>query len=298
MIIRGWIVLVVGVVGAIPSPAVAFQEQAANDVAGIARRILDDDAPQEEREALIREHPAIAVELIAAMVADLEAGTPEEYRRIPWIWRVAVAAGRRNSDMELRRLLDLSLPAHHASLDDWRAVVLGGGIVNGIGLEGAWPGARIAGILEGHEDLQARWHQALEQAAVMADDEKVPTGTRYDALRMIAMEPWDRCGGQLFRYLLKGVHPELQQGAISGLGDLPSPCVAQAILSGLDHYSASNRDFALDALLRDESRMTALLDAIEVGRMTSDVLGAERAETLRTHPSPEIRERAARLLKP
>lgn len=270
----------------------------ADDADDLARRILDDNAPREAREALIREHPERAVELIVAMVNDLEVGTPEEYRRIPWIWRVAVAAGRRNDADEIRRLLDASLPAADAPLADWQAVVLGGGVVNGIGLAGAWPDEALAPILDAHPDLATRWRRALDLASTMADEERVSTGTRYDALRMIALEPWDRRGGQLFRYLLRGVHPELQQGAISGLSDTRSPAVAQALLSGFDHYSEPNRAFALDALLRDDQRAAALLDAVAAGRVTPAHLGPERIEALRTHRNDELRARAVEQLGP
>ena len=134
-------------------------------------------------------------------------------------------------------------------------------------------------------------------AAGKADDEAVTTGTRYDALRMLGVEPWDRRGAHLFRYLLKGVHPELQQGAISALGDVRSPAVGQALLSGLAHYSAQNRAFLLDALLRDEGRAAALLDAVAAGRLMPDDLGKARVEALRNHAAGAIRSRSAELFK-
>jgi hypothetical protein len=263
----------------------------------LARAILDDARSQEEREAIVRDHPELSADLIAAMTGDLKVGTEEEYRRIPWIWRVAIAAGRRNDAGEILRILEVALPAAGAPLDDWRAVVIGGGLINGVSLAGAWPAERLAQVLQGHTPLEARWRRALDLAAIMADDERVKTGTRYDALRMLGVEPWDRRGGQLFRYLLKGVHPELQQGAVSALADVRSPSVGQAILSGLPHYSPENRALALDALLRDDQRTAALLDALEAGRVRRDDLGAERAARLKQHPRDDLRRRAAALLE-
>jgi hypothetical protein len=262
----------------------------------LARKLLDESLPQPEREAIIKEHPGESAELILAMVEDLKPGTEEEYRRIPWIWRVAIAAGRRNDAKELARLLDASLPAPSARLDDWRAVVLGGGLINGVSLEGVWPAERFQQILDGRSDLKARWQGAIDLAAAMADDETVKTGTRYDALRMLGVEPWDRRGGQLFRYLLKGVHPELQQGAVSGLADVPSPCVGPALLVGVNDFTPHVRNFALDALLRDEGRISALLDAVAEGRLDKSKIGAERIAVLVKHPKGELRRRAAELL--
>src|SRR5262249_34427477 len=147
-------------------------------------------------------------------------GTKEEYRRIPWVWRVAIAAGRRNDAAELRKVLDVALPKADGALYDWQAVVLGGGGVNGIRLAGKWAGERLKDLREGSKDRSARWKRALEEASRMADNAKVPTGTRYDALRMIALDGWEKRGEQLKKYLAKGTHDELTMGAISGLSDL------------------------------------------------------------------------------
>jgi hypothetical protein len=230
------------------------------------------------------------------MTRDLKVGTKEEYRRIPWIWKVTVTAAKRNNADEIRRILDFSLPQPNVkTLDDWRAVVIGGGIINGISLTGPWPGARIAEIIGDDPALKSRWQLSLTLAAGMADDEKIFKGTRYDALRMIALDSWDLRGGQLFKYLMKGTDDELMQGAISGLADMPVPAAAQALLSGYPHYSPDNRKFALDALVRDESRAALLLDAVESGRVSSEHLG-DRTQKLAAQSNPELRERAKKLL--
>ncbi len=63
----------------------------------------------------------------------------EEYRRIPWIWRVAVAAGRAKDEASLKPLTDVSMPKDGERLRDWQAVVLGGGVVMGLSQAGTWP---------------------------------------------------------------------------------------------------------------------------------------------------------------
>ncbi|WZO95930.1 hypothetical protein EP7_002902 [Isosphaeraceae bacterium EP7] len=268
------------------------------DPAALAAQVLDEKKPAEEREAVIAKHPELSSALISAMAAGMPAGTPEEYRRIPWIWRAAFAAGKRNDEAELRRILEVSLPAPGAPLDDWRAVVVGGGLINGLTLAGVWPAERLGAVVAGNDALIARWRRALDLASAMADDEKVKTGTRYDALRMLGAEPWDRRGAQLMRYLTKGVDAELQQGAVSALSDVkgPAPVVAQALLSGFDHYSPNNREFALDALLRDEARALALLDAVKGGRVDRGLLGTKRTEALKAHPVEPVRALATSVL--
>jgi hypothetical protein len=281
-----------------PAAPAAAAAVAQADPAALAAQVLDEKRPAEEREAVIAKNPELSSALISAMAAGMPAGTPEEYRRIPWIWRAAFAAGKRNDEAELRRILEVSLPATGAPLDDWRAVVLGGGLINGVSLAGGWPAERLGAVVAGNDALIARWRRALDLASAMADDEKVKAGTRYDALRMLGAEPWDRRGAQLMRYLTKGVDPELQQGAISGLSDVRAPgaVVAQALLSGFGHYSPNNREFALDALLRDDARALALLDAVQDGRVTRERLGAGRAEALKAHPAEPVRARAAAVL--
>src|SRR5262249_17300940 len=100
-----------------------------------ARQTLDHRRPAAKRQALIAQHLDRAADLLAALTADLRPGTKEEYRRIPWIWRVAIAAGKRNDTGQLRRILDVALPKAGEPLHDWQAVVLGGGLSNGVGLQ-------------------------------------------------------------------------------------------------------------------------------------------------------------------
>jgi putative membrane-bound dehydrogenase-like protein len=266
------------------------------DPADLARQILDEKLSAADRQVLIGRHPDSAADLVAALVADMRPGTPEEYRRIPWLWRVAVAAGKRNDTGQLRRLLAVALPKAHEPLRDWQAVAVGGGIINGLSLQGVWPGERLPELLKGDAGLTERWQRSLPRAAIMADNEKVPTGTRYDALRMIALDDWERCGPQLTKYLAKGVHDELQMGAISGLSDATSPQVAPLLLAGLEHFSAGNRKLAVDALLRTQARTAALLDALEQGKVKPTVLAESHKQALRTLKDDALRARAARLL--
>lgn len=274
--------------------------QAANspaDAGALARQILDDSRPEAERKQIIADHPRLSLALLKALVADMPAGdSKEEYRRIPWIWRVTVAAGKRNHVEEMKPIVDFCVPAANEPLRDWQAVVLGGGIINGIGLSGGWPDEQMRAIVAGNSDLSERWARLLTQAAVMADNLQVFKGTRYDALRIIGLDTWDHRGAQLFRYNLAGVDDELQQGAIGGLSDMRSPCVAQAIVSGFSHYEPENRGFALKALLRDHDRTLVLLEAIDAGTIKPADLGALRITQLVNHSDPKIRQRARQLL--
>jgi putative membrane-bound dehydrogenase-like protein len=280
-----------------PAPAApASEHEVLRDPVSVARLILDASQPGPLREGAIYANPQFAGALIAEMTRDLPPGAAEEYVRIPWIWRVAVACGKRNDAGQLQAMLEHSLPEPGEPLRDWQAVVIGGGIINGLGLRGLWPAARLDEILGNSPALKARWDRALDLAAAMADQEQVPMGTRYDALRMIALQPWDQRGAQLLRYLAGDAHSELQMGAVSGLADMPFEPAAAALIAAVPRLRGQNRDLALDALLRDEARIILLLDALESTQVKPEILGETRAEILLHHPRNDIQRRFRKLL--
>lgn len=267
-----------------------------SDVAVIAKELLDDNIPDNQRQQVIHDHPTKAAEIVTAMTADMPDDTKEEYRRIPWIWRVAVACGKRNQVDQNRALMDVSLPKLDQPLTDWKAVVIGGGVINGIGLVGGWPRTRLDEILGDDADLKKRWQRTLDLAAKMADDEKINTGTRYDALRIVALDDRPAALEQLKKYLPKGTHDELQMGAISGLSDVDSKEVPKLLLENLAHFNDENRALALSALVRKDQRAEILLDAISSGSVKSELLSEPQKKALLESKNNAIRERATKLL--
>lgn len=167
-------------------------------------------------------------------------------------------------------------------------------MINGIGLASGWPGERIDALLRSRPALRKRWNIALEQATAMADDEQVIPGTRYDALRMIALRDWKIARPMLERYLGHD-NAELQQGAVSGLSDVRNGQAPRLLLTSLDGLTDANRQLALDALLRDTSRMQMTLDSLERGTLTLETLGEPRLGLLCDADDPEVKERAMRL---
>lgn len=276
----------------------AEKEKLSKDPRELARQILDGTLPNAKREAVIQEHVTMAADLLRAMTADGPWDSKEEYRRIPWIWRVAIASGKRNQLEELAAVMDASLPLRDQPLRDWQAVVIGGGVINGISLTGVWPKPRIEELLRDHPTLRERWTATIVASGQMADNEKVPTGTRYDALRIIALDEWPRCRDQLKKYLAAGVHAELQMGAVSGLSDVDQPDTAPLLVQHLAGFAPRNRDLAVEALLRNESRATALLDALERKQVDITWLKDAHRQRLSQGLGNVIAERAEKLLNP
>lgn len=267
-----------------------------HDADAVAQRLLDDSASQDVRTALAREQVDDAADVLTAMARDMEPGTEEEYRRIPWLWRVSRAAGESNDDRVIIEVLEVATPHEGEPLHDWQAVVIGGGIVSGLSAAGEWPKERIESLLEEHPNLLSRYRRAVDLSAEMADDASVPDPTRYDALRLVAMAGWEAASPQLMRYLDADVHDELQMGAVSGLADIRSPEVDSVLLGHFDAYARYNRHLALEGLMRTDERANALLDAVEQGTVPRDSLGTDRIQRLREHPSEPIQRRARMLL--
>ncbi len=267
------------------------------DPAAIAAALLAPDVAPARKESLIKQSAGKAGPVVAELARSLAGDDlKEEYRRIPTIWRISIDAGRANNIAELLDLLRASLPEVGKPLRHWQSVVIGGGVINGLTQAGQWPAARIAEILKDHPDLQKRLEISIDLASTMAEDSKVPHGTRYDALRMLGIQPLARRGPQLERHLAKGVHDELQMGAVSAMADIDDPAVAARLLAGFDHYSAQNRKLALDGLIRTPQRAAALLDGVESGRIKPADLGADRVKKLRASQDPALRARAEKLL--
>jgi len=276
----------------------AFAEaESSTVVSAIASDILDDAKSNADRETLIANHAEKSAALIAKMAEGIGADSKEEYRRIPWIWRVAIAAGKRNDAAEMKQILDVSLPKESQPLADWQAVVVGGGIINGLTHAGQWPEKRVAEILKGSPAIEARWRTSLEQASKMADNDPTPTGSRYDSLRMIAMEGWKKRGDQLTRYLKKGTHAELQMGAVSGTADVPEAGATVALIEHLAGLEPENLKLAVEGLQRTEDRQLALLQAIREGRAQTKLLGDEGAKALKESKSEKVRKTANEVLK-
>lgn len=248
--------------------------------------------PAVKTEPVVEQDP---VEKIKALVSTVKVGTPDEYREIPEIWRTAIALGKRNQANEIETLLDAALPETCQPLECWQAVVIGGGIINGITIAGEWPRKRIDSLLAEQPELKARWKHALQQAVKMADNPEVKGGTRYDALRMIALFDYATCQAQLKRYLADSQHGELQMGAVSGLGDIDADAATQDLIAALPQLTPRNRTIALEALLRTEARTGTLLQAIEAGKVSPKLIDAKIQQKLKTHSQAALQQRAHKL---
>ena len=238
----------------------------------------------------------------ADMLQDMTNGLAEgkdEYQAIPHIWRVAIAQGRKGDAATLKAILRVSLPQTDAGMRDWQSVVVGGGLINGSTLAGRWPHQEYQTLLAKEDALRERWDRAIKLAFSLANSSRVPTGTRYDALRMVALGDRGQALTVLAQYLKPGTDDELVMGAISGLGDIDSSDdakVAPLLLEALPRLNTENLGMALGALTRTPDRSLALLNAIATGRVEAKKVVEPWRGKLRETADPVVQEKARRLL--
>jgi hypothetical protein len=273
-----------------------FSAAADFDPQAVAKIALDSAESIERREQVLAENVKQAPEIIRAMTKDLKPGTPEEYDRIPWIWRISIAAARTNDGPTIQKIIDVATSEPTEPLHDWQAVVLGGGVINALSEKGLWPSERIDELLKNDKPLHQRWVRAIEQSSAMADNEKVSPGTRYDALRMIAMAGWKERGKQLTGYL-SHENAELQMGAVSGLGDVNSPAAADSLIAALPKLVEHNRGLAWQGLMRSKDRMKQVLHAVEAGKIKAEAVPDEAKQKLLSAEDGDVRARAKKLLR-
>jgi putative heme-binding domain-containing protein len=239
-------------------------------------------------------NPQVAsVQKITELMTDVQLGTDDEYRVIPPVWHVAIAAGRRNQTDEIKAILDFTLPHDGEPLRDWEAVVVGGGIVNGVSQANVWPARRIEEVIQGDEQLAARWTRTLTLSKDMSHNAAVKADTRYDALRIIALMPFADCRESLEKYLKPGTDPTLMQGAVSGLADVPQSEAAMLLAQAFNHLPDHLRPFALNGLARADGERVHLLDAIENNSFPASRVPRPVIRKLLNHETAVIRARAA-----
>jgi putative heme-binding domain-containing protein len=124
----------------------------------IAAYLIDDANSNADREKIIAGHLDKAAEIIPLMAKGLleQSGSREEYRRIPWIWRVAISVGKTTNINQIRSVLKSSLPIDGQRLEHWQAVVIGGGLINGIGLSDKWPLEEFDKIIADDANAESR----------------------------------------------------------------------------------------------------------------------------------------------
>ena len=138
----------------------------------------------------------------------------------------------------------------------------------------------------------------LAGARRQVGDESQPVASRVSALSLLGRDP----AGQeedaaVLRGLLSPRQPDLlQQSALARLGQMKDPGIPARLIEGWVGYGPSVRAQVLDLLLRREPWTRVLLDQLEARALPVEDFGAGPRQRLLAHSSPELRERARRIL--
>ncbi|MFM7740185.1 MAG: hypothetical protein ACKO9H_12340, partial [Planctomycetota bacterium] len=177
----------------------------------------------------------------------------------------------------------LSLPADEKPLAHWQAVVLGGGLINGLSQRGENPAEQIQKLLKSSSqpgENEQRFTRVIQLAVKMVDDESVPSGTRYDALRILGAADWKTHAEQLTRYLAPGIDEELQMGAVSATADIAQAEATQTLLRALPKICTDNRNLALEMLLSRQPQRGSLKKSVDAQEVPRDWFTQEQLQKL------------------
>lgn len=242
---------------AITAFSTTHAQETAMDAADV---LLSQRASDDLKNRVCSQWKSHADEVLKKLVAELPVDNgDEEYRRIPWIWKLSIDATRNEvqSPGMVLKLLDIATPELESPLRDWQAVVIGGAVINGLSLNGLWPDVELKKLLQNAPQLKERLDRAVQLAVVMGDDPKIRTGTRYDAIRMVALQPIEEAIPWIQSFLKPKTDDELQMGAVSALSDIQSHRIIAPLLRSLETLSEGNRTLAIEALHRTPVRSLA-----------------------------------------
>jgi hypothetical protein len=86
-------------------------------------------------------------------------------------------------------------------------------------------------------------------------------------------------------------------GAVSGLSDVELPVVTTWIKEGMKDLRPTNRRLAMEALGRNDDRLSALLDLIQSGAIQRDEVPGTAIDKLRQSKNPLLRTKAQSILQ-
>jgi putative heme-binding domain-containing protein len=136
----------------------------------------------------------------------------------------------------------------------------------------------------------------IEDAREQAVDDALPAETRAEAIRSLATASYGVARAVLPELLEARQPRDVQVAAIQTLSRFREEEIAPMIIDAWRGFSPGVRNVAAEALFARPERLARLLDAMERGVIQSSHLAPARIQFLLTHPEPQIRREAKRLL--
>jgi len=136
----------------------------------------------------------------------------------------------------------------------------------------------------------------LARARTAVVDPAAADATRIEAARLLGTTSFEQSGETLLSLLNNDQPQPVQVAAVEALDAFPAPQVAPAMIERFATFPPQVRAAAVAALLRRPERATAMLHAIEAGKMRSSDVTSAQASTLRSHRDAGVRELANKVL--
>lgn len=153
-------------------------------------------------------------------------------------------------------------------------------------------GTTLRAILSARAGGTAMLADVLRVARQTVDDPRAEVAQRAAAARMLGLGRLSDVEG-IFGALLDARQPqEVQRAALDALAAMAEPQVVDVLLAAWPTLSPGMRTLAAEVLFGRRERLTALLDAVERGRIKSTELDPARIAMLLKHRDAAVRSRA------
>jgi putative membrane-bound dehydrogenase-like protein len=149
-------------------------------------------------------------------------------------------------------------------------------------------------------DPQLRLEPFYLTASSAAANEATPLPLRLEAIRLLGVSPnaYTNAGDWLLTLLAPPEPPAVRFAALAAVGRLEPARVAADLLQRWPSFTPALRGEAVGILLSRSDRVSAVMSALESGKMSVSDLSSIQINFLRTYHDPEISRRAVRLLGP
>jgi putative heme-binding domain-containing protein len=137
----------------------------------------------------------------------------------------------------------------------------------------------------------------LAAARACADDDQRTSADRVDAIRLLALDRFERAGGLVAELISNRQPHEVQSAALATLSKYNDPSVGETVLAAWPGMSPRLKAEAAEALFARADRVRALLAAIERQEVSPADLDPARLKALAKHADAEIRRRAEPLVE-
>ncbi len=149
-------------------------------------------------------------------------------------------------------------------------------------------------------DTQKLLDPIYAQALTAAPDDSLAPPLRIAALGLLGVSPYSY--GEVRAWLLpllnRGEPLSVQLAAMANIGRYDDPQLAPDILQQWPAFSSALRVAAVTALLFHSDRTSAVVKALESGKIRPFDLSSIQKNLLRTYPDPDLARRSLRLLGP